>query len=158
MSPQLSTVRPPKMKSRAVRPPRPPAPDFEAIPQEVKSSRRWLCWRYSRRANNRGEFNVIPCGITDRAVNIRDRREWLPFDIVRHQYEWGQYDGIGLLVGDGLVGLYQKERTGKRTGNRFLVLTGRNLHGTPTHIERRENQPAALYHRIQRYTMTEHAA
>jgi putative DNA primase/helicase len=31
--------------------------------------------------------------------------EWLPFDTVMRQYERGNYDGVGLVLGDGLCGL-----------------------------------------------------
>jgi putative DNA primase/helicase len=87
------------------RPAKPPAPKFENIPPELKAQRRWLCWRYSEEPNSSGKYGKIPHNIGDRRANYTDRSVWLPFDTVFKQYSRQEYDGIGVVLGDGLCGL-----------------------------------------------------
>jgi hypothetical protein len=87
------------------RPPRPRPPELGNIPPELKARCSWLCWRFSKAPNSQGKFGKVPYGVTDRPVNFTNRREWLPLDTAMRQYERGKYDGIGLVLGDGLCGL-----------------------------------------------------
>lgn len=66
---------------------------------------RWLVWRYSDRPNKQGKHGKVPYNIVDRKANYTDPGEWVWFGTALRQYERGSYDGIGLVLGDGLVGL-----------------------------------------------------
>lgn len=89
----------------SIRPPRPPRPIIENIPEELKFVNRWLVWKYSATPNRQGRHGKVPYNIVDRKANYTDYSEWLPFGTALRQYEHGSYDGIGLVLGDGLVGL-----------------------------------------------------
>ena len=91
--------------SEPSRPARPSTPIFESIPTILKLLRRWLPWRYSPRPNESGRFGKVPFGISDRRANYTDPKTWLPFEAVVQQYFRGEYDGIGLVLGNGLCGL-----------------------------------------------------
>ena len=87
------------------RPPRPLPPEISNIPPELKARRTWLVWRFSETPNARGKFGKVPFSIVDRKVNFTNQLEWQTFDTVLRQYERGNYDGIGLVLGFGLCGL-----------------------------------------------------
>ena len=93
----------------STRPPRPPAPRFDYIPEELKLQDRWLCWSYSRRPNSKGEFNLIAHGRAGKAVRQSDQREWLSFADVRQLFETGRFNGVGFIGGDGLVCLEERQ-------------------------------------------------
>ncbi len=93
-------------RSKAVsRPPRPHPPEIANIPPELKERRSWLPWRFSEKPNQKGKFSKVPFSITDRKADYTNPLEWQMFDTVMQQYERGNYDGIGLVLGDGLCGL-----------------------------------------------------
>lgn len=86
-------------------PPRPQPPEIGKIPPELKARRGWLAWRFSEKPNSRGKFGKFPFSIADRKANYINPIEWQEFDTVMRQYERGNYDGIGLVLGGGLCGL-----------------------------------------------------
>jgi hypothetical protein len=87
------------------RPSRPPIPVFDQIPSELKNINRWLCWRYSKTPRSTGKFGKVPHSIADRQADITDVRNWLPFATAVQQYGRGRYDGIGIVLANGLVGV-----------------------------------------------------
>lgn len=86
-------------------PRRPRPPEFHNVPPELKRLCRWLVWRYSDSPNRRGKFSKVPYGINDKLAPYTNPRLWLPFEAAGRQYKRGNYDGIGLVLGDGLCGL-----------------------------------------------------
>jgi len=66
---------------------------------------RWFCWRYSACGNAAGHFGKIPYNIAERKADYTNPSEWLPFEAVTLQYSRGHYDGIGLVLTEGLCGL-----------------------------------------------------
>jgi len=87
------------------RPARPPAPVFAQIAEELKALARWLCWRYSDRPRRNGQHGKVPYTIADRRADYTDHSTWLPFNAACRQYSRGDFDGIGLVLGEGLCGL-----------------------------------------------------
>jgi primase-polymerase (primpol)-like protein len=87
------------------KPSRPAVPFFDDIPSELKNINRWLCWRYSKTPRSAGKFGKVPHSIADRQADITDIRNWLPFATAVQQYRRGHYDGIGIVLANGLVGV-----------------------------------------------------
>jgi putative DNA primase/helicase len=82
---------------------RPPVPEFDNIPWELKGQARWLCWRSVQRSD--GTVGKVPYNIADKRANFVDPTTWLPFEAVVRQYHRGKYDGIGVVLSGGLCGL-----------------------------------------------------
>ena len=79
-------------------------PEIGNIPPELKARRAWLPWRFSEKPNAKGKFGKVPFSIADRKADYTNPREWQTFDTVMQQYERGNYDGVGLVLGEGLCG------------------------------------------------------
>jgi primase-polymerase (primpol)-like protein len=104
-TPQRTAVKDPPLEAKTVRSSsRPPASHFDNIPLELKALTRWLVWRRSPRPNA-GRFGKVPHSIADKKCNYTNPSEWLPFATAVQQYSRGNYDGIGLVLGEGLCGL-----------------------------------------------------
>jgi putative DNA primase/helicase len=89
----------------STQPPKPPPPAIENIPAALKELRRWLVWRFSRRPNSKGKHGKVPYNVADRKADYTDSDTWLSFESAVQQYWRGEYDGIGIVLGDGVCGL-----------------------------------------------------
>jgi 5-methylcytosine-specific restriction endonuclease McrA len=67
--------------------------------------RRWLVWRRSARADSSGRYGKLPYNVADKRADYTNPAEWRTFDEAVRQFQRGPYDGIGLVLGDGLCGL-----------------------------------------------------
>lgn len=86
------------------RPSRPSPPEISNIPAELKARRIWLVWRFSDTPNGKGKFGKVPFNIVDKRADFTNPAEWQLFETVMVQYERGGYDGVGLVLGNGLCG------------------------------------------------------
>src|SRR5262245_54156281 len=94
-------------------PPKPivPAIKADAIPAELKATKRWVCWRYEYRtkANGDGKWTKVPLDPkTLFNAKSNDPSTWGSFD--EALYKWkllrhdGRVGGIGFMLGDGWAG------------------------------------------------------
>jgi putative DNA primase/helicase len=80
--------------------PRPAAPTFDAIPDELRRLPQWVCWRLEERG---GKHTKTPINAADtlRRASTTDRATWATFDEAREAFEtWhasGRVDGIGFV-------------------------------------------------------------
>lgn len=76
---------------------------YENIPAELKSARRWVCWKFEQRG---GKMTKVPYTPTGRRAKSNDPATWAAFDECRAAHEGGGFDGIGFqLDGSGIVGV-----------------------------------------------------
>jgi len=73
-----------------------------AIPQELKSERRWVLWRYQFIDN---KWKKVPYNLSGNPIDCRQPENWLIFDEAIAAYSTGKVDGIGFVLGDGWAGL-----------------------------------------------------
>jgi primase-polymerase (primpol)-like protein len=68
----------------------------DAIPDDLKSTAHWVCWRFSFM---KGKWTKVPYNPqSKRAASTTDPETWSTFDEVFSAYEKGRYDGIGFVV------------------------------------------------------------
>ena len=87
-------------------------PDFEAIPAELRTLHRWVCWRFEPRAQGEepGKIPYDARSIRSRASST-DPTTWASFDEAANAYaervgEPDAYDGVGVVLdGDRLAGV-----------------------------------------------------
>jgi putative DNA primase/helicase len=100
-----------------------PTTTFERIPHELRELRQWVLWRWKSRNGQRTKapFHIVARTATDRhgqtitrcgakEASSTDRETWMTyaeavyiFEITRNSPE--PFDGIGIVLTDGLVGL-----------------------------------------------------
>ena len=87
------------------RPPRPvPLPvHADAVPVDLCALRRFVIWRYEWA----GKWTKVPYVVTEpnRRASSINPVTWRSFDEARATYEDGKSDGLGIVLGDGLVGV-----------------------------------------------------
>ena len=93
------------MVAAALRPSRPPAPDFSQIPSQLKALRRWLCWRYGEEPRQNGKFPKVPYNRCGSKCDYTNPSEWNSYELAVRLYHEGAFDGIGFVLGDGICGL-----------------------------------------------------
>jgi len=64
-----------------------------------------MAWRYTDRPNSFGKYGKVPYSVEDRRADYTNPYTWLPFGMAVQQYARGDYDGIGIVLGEGLCGL-----------------------------------------------------
>jgi putative DNA primase/helicase len=89
--------------------PRPPRPTalpvlFDNIPEELRQHQRWLVWEYWWDPEKERWAKPPYSPHTKRRVDTQDQAHWSTFDEARSAYERGGWDGIGIVLGDGLAG------------------------------------------------------
>ncbi|WOP14512.1 hypothetical protein [Ottowia sp. SB7-C50] len=78
------------------------APDFAAIPGELRALPRWVVWRNDP---PKDKVPYCPTAVNSRASST-DPTTWATFDQARTAYDEGGYLGVGFaLNGDGIVGI-----------------------------------------------------
>lgn len=74
------------------------APDFAAIPGELRNLPRWVVWKGAK-------VPYCPTAVNSKA-NATDPGTWATFDQAQTAYDEGDYLGVGFaLNGDGIVGI-----------------------------------------------------
>lgn len=78
-------------------------PAVDNIPDHLKSLRRWVCWRYEERA---GKPTKVPYTARTGNKAASDKPEtWSSFEDAMQAFQAGGYAGVGIMLGDGLVGV-----------------------------------------------------
>jgi putative DNA primase/helicase len=70
------------------------APNFDAIPQELKALPQWVMWR---REDRKGKPTKVPYTSYGSLASSIDPLTWSAFEIARKAYEKGGYDGLGFV-------------------------------------------------------------
>ena len=69
------------------------------IPPSLLNEKRWICWRYIERDGKRTKVPFQPTGVPAKS---NDSNTWYAYEHVRAALG---FDGIGILLGGGLVGI-----------------------------------------------------
>ena len=80
-------------------------PNLDGIPGELKGLRRWLVWRRSSLPDKSGRYGKLPYNVADKKAAWNNPAEWRIFPEAVQQFQRGNYDGVGIVLGDGLCGL-----------------------------------------------------
>ncbi|WP_342051564.1 MULTISPECIES: phage NrS-1 polymerase family protein [unclassified Cupriavidus] len=77
--------------------------NFDGIPSELKSQPHWVLWDYEKKEN--GKWTKPPRQLNGQYAKPNDPATWSTFEEVRGAYEKGGFDGIGVMVRDGICGI-----------------------------------------------------
>lgn len=106
----------PSTNGQAKRPHKPVAPKvrFSHIPEELQGLPRWVVWRYVWRADKlrkdgsreRGDWDKPPFNArTGEPASTTDPKTWCSLAAAKDAYRRGGWDGIGIVLPDGIVGI-----------------------------------------------------
>lgn len=81
--------------------------DFEKIPPSLKSIDRWVLWRNVQRTKPSGErvWAKMPMTCAGVAASSTDPSTWASYDEAADALVLGSFDGLGLVLADGLHGI-----------------------------------------------------
>ena len=69
---------------------------YEAIPDELKQCRNWVCWRYVERGGKKTKIPVNPR--TGGAAKSNDPGTWADFSLACRVAETSHFDGVGFML------------------------------------------------------------
>lgn len=72
------------------------------IPAELKVLLRWVVWKWEKR---KGKWAKPPRQTNDRYASSNDPHTWCSFSEALAAYDTGNFDGIGIVLPDGIVGI-----------------------------------------------------
>ena len=75
---------------------------FAGVPEILKSQRRWLLWRYEERARR---ATKVPYQVSGAPASSTGTSTWTSFDEAVAAVQNTDRGGIGIALGDGLVGV-----------------------------------------------------
>lgn len=75
------------------------------IPQQLKSSGLWCCWRYIKRDGQDKPTKVPFCPMTGKAARSNDRSTFGRFEQASFALDMGQYDGLGIGIFDEICAI-----------------------------------------------------
>lgn len=82
--------------------------ELAGIPADLKAIDRWVLWRFVERSRPDGSkvWAKLPMSVTGRAASASNPADWASYDAVCDEFIMGDgYDGIGLVLADGLHGI-----------------------------------------------------
>jgi primase-polymerase (primpol)-like protein len=74
------------------------APNFEAIPQELKDHSKWMPWKTMPTKYNPNILGKVPCGKTGYPASKSDPENWLTFKQAQTYYLKHGLDGVGIVI------------------------------------------------------------
>ena len=74
---------------------------YDNIPQEMKSSDRWVCWRKEKRKD---KFNNVPKTIAGKPASHSDSSTWSSFNQANSARRLQKFNGISFALGDSWIG------------------------------------------------------
>ncbi|MCV9980959.1 phage NrS-1 polymerase family protein [Burkholderia pseudomallei] len=76
--------------------------NFEGIPASLKKRPQWLLWQYEYDGKR---WTKVPKQSNGRHASTKNPDTWATFDKVRDEYQTGEFDGIGIVLVNGLFGI-----------------------------------------------------
>lgn len=76
--------------------------NFEGIPASLKKRPQWLLWQYE---SDGKRWTKVPKQSNGRHASTKNPDTWATFDKVRDEYQTGEFDGIGIVLVNGLFGI-----------------------------------------------------
>lgn len=77
---------------------------YSKIPYDLKELDRWVCWRYEK--DKTGKPTKVPIDAkTGLRGNSIDKSTWSSFDVAVDAERTRKLDGIGIMLGEGLMGV-----------------------------------------------------
>jgi hypothetical protein len=70
----------------------------ENVPEVLRRLRRWVCWRWTWNGKKWDKPPYDPR--TGRHASSTDQRTWVAFDVALAAHQRGEFDGIGIVLGD----------------------------------------------------------
>jgi primase-polymerase (primpol)-like protein len=82
----------------------PRSDDLVHLPRKLRRIRRWVLWRWEWRD---GRWTKVPYIATQpwRRAAVNDPATWSSFEVVLAAFLAGHGDGVGIVLGDGIVGV-----------------------------------------------------
>lgn len=77
--------------------------NFDGIPQSMKDSPAWVLWRREQRDG--GKWTKPPLQADGRYAKTTDPDTWATIEEAQAGYDNGSFDGVGVVLRDGLVGI-----------------------------------------------------
>lgn len=74
---------------------------WEKVPEELKARRAWVCWKQEKRDGKATKVPYEPT--TGKRARTNDPATWIDFATACEHV--GQYDGLGIMLSDGLCGV-----------------------------------------------------
>lgn len=78
---------------------------IQNIPQQLKSSALWCCWRYLKRDGQEKPTKVPFCPMTGKAARSNDRSTFGRFEQAAFALDMGKYDGLGIGIFDDVCAI-----------------------------------------------------
>ena len=101
--------------------------NLDQLPLEIRESTRAVLWKYEIREGNRTKVPYVPSDPSRRA-SVTDPSTWGTFSEARDAFEDGKAEGVGIVLGEGLVGVDLDHCRDPQTGAiepRALVIIAR---------------------------------
>jgi len=77
--------------------PTPLAPNFAAMPDELKRKKNWVLWRYLPPKSGGGKWRKVPFQPNGTPASSTDAHTWSGFDECCVAYNRGGFSGIGFV-------------------------------------------------------------
>lgn len=104
-----------------------------AIPEDLKAMRRWVMWRYTKKKKPNGTFvwTKMPFTTNNTAASSTKANMWCTYDEAADALLMGDFDGIGITLGDDLHGIDLDDCRDPKTGalNDFAKEVVERVHG-----------------------------
>ena len=90
----------------------------DQVPRDLRAIDRWVCWRYVERAKPDGTkvWAKLPMTASGRAASSTNPATWTTFDDACDAFIVGDFDGIGLVLGDDIQGVDLDDHRDPTTG------------------------------------------
>jgi len=75
------------------------APNLEAIPDELKTLKRWVIWKYVQRPGAKKPTKPPYNAATDELAESNNPATWSTFEVALKALETGKYEGLGFMFG-----------------------------------------------------------
>ena len=79
------------------------AKQYESVPNSLKRLSSWVCWKYE--PDSTGKPTKVPYNArTGGKASTKNRKTWATFAQALRASQRGGYDGLGIVLADGLAG------------------------------------------------------
>ncbi|MEN6443815.1 MAG: hypothetical protein ABFC71_08685 [Methanoregula sp.] len=79
-------------------------PDFEHIPASLKALDRWVVWKREDRSGKTTKPPYVAATGPERHALVNVKTTWRTFAEAVAASETGNYDGVGFVLGNGIIG------------------------------------------------------